>query len=115
MIEAWFVVVSDLQEHCEAKLRDRKQLQQGVLARTVVTHSIIEVCPVFVLTFFQSSGARPRWLRRQSEAVRQQNCDVANRCNRADRSWHRHRVSSGPRTTACDYLLRAERGGRERV
>ena len=44
-----------------------------------------------------------------SEAVRQQNCDVANRCNRADRSWHGHRESSGPRTTACDYLLRAER------
>lgn len=67
-----------------------------------------------VLTFSHSSRvlARPRWLRRQSEAVRQQNCDVADRCNRADRSWHRHRVSSGPRTTACDYLLRAERGGR---
>ena len=60
------------------------------------THSIVvdglEVCPVFVLiTFFQSSGARPRWLRRQSEAVRQQNCDVADRRNRADRSWHRRR------------------------
>lgn len=78
------------------------------------THSIIvdglAVCPVFILTFFQSSGARPRWLRRQSEAVRQQNCDVANRCNRADRSWHRHRVSSGPRENGVRLLAQ----GRER-
>ena len=51
--------IGDLQEHYEAKLRDRKQ---QVLARTVHTHSIIdglEVCPVcsHILTFFQSSGA----------------------------------------------------------
>jgi hypothetical protein len=75
-----------------AKLRDYKQ---QVLANnpSIHNHRIDDrqpFCPVSACTHLHD-GEEPSWHRRKSEAVRQQNCDVANRRNRADRSWHRRR------------------------